>query len=109
MVIVPSVKFTGTTKRNKRKNYMKPDGVDMDSPAMTHVVNNLLAGIKPVKTIKDESLKDVINYGMYSLKCDDNICYKCNVCGEDFELPMDVLEHIIRCHMDDILPDVLPW
>jgi len=87
---------------------MNEKHIDMDSPAMTHVVNSLLAGINPVKTVKDESLKDVLRYGVYSLREECGTSYICNMCGSDFETRMDVLDHIIECHMDDILPDVYP-
>jgi len=55
-------------------------------------------------TVKDARFEDVLKYGLYNI---DEDCV-CNLCGEMFELPMDVLEHIIDCHMDDELPDVDP-
>lgn len=58
--------------------------------------------------MKDSPFQDVLKYGMYERNHGDFIESVCNLCGLTFELPCDVLEHIISEHMDDTLPDVDP-
>jgi len=69
---------------------------------------------KTTKTIADEPLAKVISHGYYFLltRVNEPImgdpCYVCNICGSEHELRMDVLDHIVECHLNDTLPDGIP-
>jgi hypothetical protein len=52
------------------------------------------------KLVKDATLQEILNNG---ISADNDGDYSCELCNLSFELRMDVLEHIIYCHMDEEL------
>jgi hypothetical protein len=61
------------------------------------------------KKIEDEPLKRILEKGMYYVPSSfTNHPYGCSLCGSGFQGRVDVLEHIINFHMDDVLPEAYP-
>lgn len=62
--------------------------------------------------IKDESLEDVLNRGLYLVTDDkrDHVIV-CNICGKKLynHNASDAVFHLIKLHGNDILPDVAPY
>jgi hypothetical protein len=60
--------------------------------------------------VKDSRLEDVIEYGLYEIRDNAGDYYiVCNLCAEEFDFMEDCLGHIINEHMEEELPDVLPY